>query len=87
MDSLLRSDNLIPVHSHPVVEGVLRTSHPAEVGAVRLRRQGPGKGDRRGAGGRVLAVTRLGTWSCLLQGQRGIGHPSHVHLLPGRTHI
>lgn len=30
--------------SHPVVEGVLRAGHPAEVGAVGLRRQRAGKG-------------------------------------------
>lgn len=30
----------VPVLSHPVVEGVLGTSHPAEIGAVGLSRQG-----------------------------------------------
>jgi len=75
----------VPFLSHPVVKGVLRTGHPTEVGAVRLRRQGSGEGARRGAGGRRLAVARMETGRCLLQ--CGIGHSSQVHLLPGRSHI
>lgn len=76
-----------PVISHPIVERMLRAGHSTEVGAVGLRRQRPGKGGRRRADGRGLAVPRLWTGQCLLQGQRGIGHSSHVDLLPGRTHI
>lgn len=73
--------------SHPVVEGMLGSRHPAEVGAVGLRRQRPGKGARRRAGGRLRAVPRLWPVHSLLQGQRGVGHAPHADLLPGRTHI
>lgn len=73
--------------SHPVVEGVLGSCHPAKVGAVGLRGQRPSEGARRRAGGRLRAVHRLRPVHGLLQGQRGIGHAPHVDLLPGRTHI
>lgn len=73
--------------SHPVVEGMLGSRHPAEVGAVRLERQRPAEGARRRAGGRLRAVRRLRPVHSLLQGQRGVGHAPHVDLLPGRTHI
>lgn len=73
--------------SHPVVEGVLGSRHPAEVGAVGLRGQRPGEGARRRAGERLRAVRRLRPVHGLLQGQRGVGHAPHVDLLPGRTHV
>lgn len=73
--------------SHPVVEGVLGSRHPAEVGAVGLRGHRPGEGARRRAGERLRAVRRLRPVHGLLQGQRGVGHAPHVDLLPGRTHV
>lgn len=73
--------------SHPVVEGVLGPRHAAEVGAVGLWRHVSGEGAGGRAGGRVLVVARLRPGHGVLQGQRGIGHPPDVHLLPGRSHI
>lgn len=72
---------------HPVVEGVLRPGHPAEVRAVGLGGQRAGEGAGGGAGGRGLTVPRLGAGRCFLQGQRGIRHSAHVHLLPCCTDI
>lgn len=73
--------------SHPVVEGVLRAGHSTEVRAMRLRRQRSGEGNCGRAGDGGLAVHRLGTGSCVVQGQRGIGHPSQVYLFPRCTHV
>lgn len=83
------TDRVTHVHflSHPVVEGVLGAGHPTEVGAVRLGRQRPGEGHCGRAGHGGLAVHRLGTGSGVLQGQRWVGHPSHVDLVPRCTHV
>lgn len=78
--------------SHPSVEGVLGGRH-AVVTAVGLGGhkpwggQGTNVGACGGAGGRVLAERGGGAGWDVLQGQRGIGHSSNVHLLPGSTDI
>lgn len=73
--------------SHPVVEGMLRAGHSTEIRTIRLRRQWSGEGNCGRAGDGGLAIHRLRTRSCVLQGQRGIGHPCQVYLFPRCTHI
>lgn len=79
--------------THPVVEGVLGPGHAAVVTAVGLRRDHAGgvEGSVEGGGGRasrgLLTVDGGGAGRVLLQGQRGIGHPTDVHLLPGCSDV